>query len=166
MKLDVIAATLVTSLISTSALALDVEFSDPAWDGESVPQGQQCQRFGGEAPATPALKVSGIPAGSDALILAYSDLDSEKMNHGGHGRMRYAPATLTSTQEVPSVPGHTFDIPEDFSIIEAQRSPGWDTAGAYMPPCSGGNGHVYEVTVKSVKGEEVTGEATLSLGRY
>lgn len=166
MKTNAIFATVLASFVSTSAFALDVEFADKAWDGVTVPEGQQCHRFGGEDPATPALAVTGIPAGSDALVLEYSDRDSEKMNHGGHGRMSFTPKSLADEVQVPPVPGHSFDLPDGFTMIEAQRSPGWDTAGAYMPPCSGGGGHEYYVTVKSVNGDEVTATTTLELGKY
>jgi len=115
---------------------------------------------------TPALKVSSIPAGSDSLMLAYSDRDSEKMNNGGHGIMSYKIMPTTSSVTLPKVPGHSYDLPENFTMIEAHRSPGWDKEGAYMPPCSGAKDHTYYVTVKAMKGEEVTATTVLELGNY
>ena len=67
---------------------------------------------------------------------------------------------------MPSVPGHTFDLPPSFKIIEAHRGPGWDKAGAYMPPCSGGKGHAYYLTVKSISNDKVTAETQIELGKY
>jgi len=115
---------------------------------------------------TPALKVSSIPTGSDSLMLAYSDRDSEKMNNGGHGIMSYKIMSTASSVTLPKVPGHSYDLPENFTMIEAHRSPGWDKEGAYMPPCSGAKDHAYYVTVKAMKGKEVTATTVLELGNY
>jgi hypothetical protein len=166
MKPNLIIAALVVSALSTHALALDVKFADELWDGKTIPAGQQCQKFAGHNPATPRLIVSEIPAGSTAIVLAYSDRDVEAMNNGGHGIVRFTLNSPASTVQIPSVLGHTFDIPADFKMIKAHRGPGWDTAGAYMPPCSGGKGHAYYVTVKTMQGDNVTATAVLELGKY
>lgn len=71
-----------------------------------------------------------------------------------------------SQVEVPSVLGHTFDIPKEFTLIEAHRSPSWDKAGAYMPPCSGGKNNEYYVTIKAVKDDKVTASTVLEMGKY
>ena len=152
---------------------LDVTFVDPIWTGKIIPEGQQCQRFGGQG-ATPRLHVKNIPAGANTLILEYSDRDSTNvMDHGGHGVMGYRIAENTSEVIVPSVPGHTFDLPENFYLISAQARPDWDAAGAYMPPCSGGKGNWYEVTIKAVYDAKETtdtskllGQANVGLGSY
>lgn len=151
---------------SAQAMALDVKFVDAKWDGMKIPTGQQCQKFGGQQPATPALKVSGIPAGATELVFEYSDRDFEKMNNGGHGRIQYSLSSSVSDLEVPSVPGHSFELPMNFTSIEAHRSPGWDKAGAYMPPCSGGKSHAYYVTVKALKADQVLSQTVLELGTY
>jgi phosphatidylethanolamine-binding protein (PEBP) family uncharacterized protein len=156
----------VALLVAANASALEVQFADKAWDGKTVPVGQQCQKFGGINPATPALKVSDIPNGATSLALEYSDRDSERMNNGGHGRLNYALGMSVSMVNVPSVAGHTFDIPMSFTSVEAHRSPGWDKAGAYMPPCSGGKGHAYYVTVKALKGDDVLSQSVLEMGRF
>jgi hypothetical protein len=166
MKSKLIVSSLIMSAFSTGALALEVTFVDDAWGGDKVPAGQQCQKFGGINPSTPRLMVSHIPANTDAIILEYSDRDSEKMNNGGHGRMSYQLVSSVSEVDIPSIPGHTSDIPAPFTIIEEHRSPGWDTAGAYMPPCSGGKGHEYYVTVKSVMGDKITDTTVLEMGKY
>lgn len=166
MKSKLIFTALFLTAISTSAFALEVKLADSAWDGVKVPAGQQCQKFGGKNPATPKLTVTQIPAGTTSIVLEYSDRDSEKMNNGGHGRMSFTVDPSATEVEIPSVFGHTFDIPESFKVIEAQRSPGWDTAGAYMPPCSGGKDHAYYVTIKAVKDDKVTDTTTLEMGKY
>jgi phosphatidylethanolamine-binding protein (PEBP) family uncharacterized protein len=152
--------------LSSTATAFEVKFTDSAWNGMKIPTGQQCQKFGGDNPMTPKLMVLDIPAGSDALILEYSDRDSEKMNNGGHGIMKYSLTSSGMLVQVPAVPGHTFSLPARFTSIEAHRSPGWDTAGAYMPPCSGGKDHEYYLTVKAVKGDQVNAETVIEMGKY
>lgn len=166
MKSKLFNALSVSFLVSTHAFAFDAKFADEAWNGKNVPVGQQCQKFGGDNPATPKLIVSGIPSGSNALVLEYSDRSHEQMDKGGHGIMRFMFDPQKSEVEVPPVLGHTFDIPKEFKLIEAHRGPGWDKAGAYMPPCSGGKGNEYYVTIKAVSNEKVTATTILEMGKY
>ena len=166
MRQNLLATALLAALFSTNAAALNASFVDGAWNGTKIPAGQQCQKFGGNNPATPALQLGEIPAGTDSILLEYSDRNYEKMNNGGHGRMSFALTAPVTEQAIPSVPGHSFDLPTGFTSVEAHRSPGWDTAGAYMPPCSGGKGNAYYVTVKALKGDKVVAETVLELGRY
>ncbi|MDO6565401.1 hypothetical protein Q4488_18675 [Amphritea sp. 1_MG-2023] len=156
----------VTSVISANTFALDAKFADARWDGKHVPTGQQCLKFGGDNPATPALTVSDLPPGTNVIVLEYSDRDSQKMDNGGHGRMQYTVNTSASQVTIPSVAGHSFDIPAEFKIIEAHRSPGWDKAGAYMPPCSGGKGHAYYVTITALQDDNVSASTLLEMGKY
>ena len=154
------------------AVKLSVSFADSVWNGTTIPPGQQCKRFGGNG-ATPRLVVKNIPPGTNAIIMEYSDRDFMQMDNGGHGRIGYQIPEGMTEVTIPSVPGHTFDLPQGFFLVEAHRSPSWDTAGAYMPPCSGGRGNYYYVTVKAVrqassKSEKpaVLGVAQMGLGRY
>ncbi|MEB8431085.1 hypothetical protein OO007_02520 [Cocleimonas sp. KMM 6892] len=166
MNTKVVIASLFLTAFSSNVFAFEAKFADATWDGVKVPDGQQCQKFGGKSPTTPKLIISKIPADTSSIVLEYSDRDSEKMNNGGHGRMSYTLATAVTEVEIPSIPGHSFDIPSTFKVIEAQRSPGWDTAGAYMPPCSGGKGHAYYVTIKAITDDQVTATTTLEMGKY
>lgn len=141
-----------SALLLPPALAgadLKAAFLDPAWDGEKVPQGQQCQRFGGGG-RSPALRVENIPEAANALVLEFSDRSYQPMDDGGHGKIAYAVEPDAGAVEVPSVPGHTMNLPDGFSVVEPHRAPTWDEAGAYLPPCSGGRGNSYYVTVKAV----------------
>ena len=105
------------------------------------------------------------------LIVEYSDLDSERMNNGGHGKIGYKVGNVSQVV-IPSVKGHSFDLPKDFTVVSPHANPNWDTAGAYMPPCSGGRGHSYYATVKAVHetpaGEEaeLLGKGMIQLGKY
>lgn len=141
-----------TSTAPAGAPPLDVSFADSDWTGGKIPGGQQCNKFGGNG-ATPALQVGNISAQADAIVVEYSDRDSRKMDRGGHGKIGYRIDSGTSSVTVPSVPGHTFELPEGFFIVAPHRNPAWDKAGAYMPPCSGGKGNRYYATVKAVQCE-------------
>ncbi|KUJ72320.1 hypothetical protein [Thiomicrospira sp. WB1] len=62
---------LFTGLLALPGLALGAEPSEPVqweasisdygWDGKTVPEGQQCQRFGGIMPATPEIRIRNLP---------------------------------------------------------------------------------------------------------
>ena len=147
---------------------LTARLADPGWNGETIPQGQHCARFGGHG-ATPALRVERIPAAANALVMEYSDKSYKPMDNGGHGKIGYRISDRAVV--VPSVPGHSFALPDGFFLVEAQRAPTWDKAGAYLPPCSGGKGNSYAVTVKAVQEAEgnvvkVLAQTTLVMGSY
>jgi hypothetical protein len=95
------------------------------------------------------------------------------MDNGGHGKIGYRISENTKEITIPSVPGHSFDLPESFFIVSPHQAPHWDKAGAYMPPCSGGAGNSYYVTVNAVyqatperKEFKLLGQAVLELGKY
>lgn len=152
--------------VSCSAMALEVNFVEDQWNGETIPEGQQCQKFDGVNPGTPKLRLSDIPRGSDSVVLAYSDRNSKNMNNGGHGIMEYTLPEGVSSVVLPTVFGHTYEIPEGYKMIAEHRGKGWDKAGAYMPPCSGGKNHDYYVTIQTYAGSDVTAETVLELGKY
>lgn len=155
-------------------VAFTVTLADSAWDGVRVPRRQQCQSQGGVNPSTPSILVSKIPGGSDAIILEFSDRDQPSMDNGGHGKVGFLISEGTEDAVIPSIPGHSFILPEGFFIIQAHKAPNFDTAGAYMPPCSGPKlVHSYYVTVTAVKLLSADGktftpleEAILELGKY
>jgi hypothetical protein len=151
------------------AAELEARFVDPAWDGDKVPDGQQCGRFEGEG-VTPEIVVGGIPAEAEMLVLEFSDRSYEPMDNGGHGKVGYRIAAGASEVTVPSAPGHTTDLPEGFVVVAEHQAPNWDKAGAYLPPCSGGRGNAYYVTVKAVReagGQlEELASAVLEMGKF
>lgn len=159
-------------IANASAADLQARLSGPAWNGQRIPAGQQCHRFGGHG-ATPRLTVNDIPAGTQALILAFSDRDYKPMDNGGHGVIGYLiPPGMPSAVTVPSIPGHTFDLPAGFFVVRPHANPKYDVAGAYMPPCSGGKGHMYYVTVEAVtlnangRPANILGKTAIDIGRY
>jgi hypothetical protein len=142
-------AALLTAALTAPLAALEVKLADPSWDGAKVPDGQQCQKFGGKG-KSPALAVSGIPSGASHLVVEWSDRSYAPMDKGGHGKVAYAIESGATSATVPPVPGHTMELPAGFSLVEAHKAPTWDLPGAYLPPCSGGRGNAYYVTVKAV----------------
>jgi hypothetical protein len=152
---------------------LGVSFTDLMWDGKTVPKGKQCQRFGGRKPSTPPLTIKGLPPGTNAIIMEYSDRSYPPMDNGGHGQIGYEIPEGMKEVIIPSVRGHSFDLPEGFFTVAPHQAPGWDKAGAYLPPCSGGRGNSYYVTVKAAhrssgdsKEFELLDQAVLELGTY
>jgi hypothetical protein len=153
--------------------ALELAIADSEWNGNKIPSGQQCQRQGGENPSTPRIQVNNIPEGVDAIILEFSDRNYGPMNDGGHGKIGFEISEGTKEVTIPSIPGHSFDLPEGFFLVQEHKASNYDTAGAYMPPCSGGIGNSYYVTIKAVKvlsKEDKTfvllGQGILELGKY
>ena len=152
---------------------LHLELADPAWDGLRIPDGQQCLRHGGENPSTPLVLVGSIPENTDAIILEFSDRDFRPMDNGGHGQVGFLITVGTTEMVIPSIPGNTFDLPEDFFLVKEHLAAGVGPAGAYMPPCSGGLNNAYYVTVKAVEvismeenAFSVLGQGILELGEY
>ena len=164
-----LASTTLLALLVSPLAALEVELADPSWDGVKVPDGQQCQKFGGQG-ESPALAVSGIPSGASHLVLEFSDRSYPPMDKGGHGKVAYAIEAGATAVTVPPVPGHTMELPPGFTLVEAQQAPQWDKAGAYLPPCSGGRGNEYYVTVKAIHqmGDETheLASASVEMGKY
>lgn len=161
------------AVADSDAAKLEVSFLDSLWDGKTIPDGQQCERFDGDNPSTPRLLVKGIPAGANVIIMEFSDRSYPPMDDGGHGKIGYRIAEGTTEVSLPSVPGHTFNLPENFFTVSDHQAPDYDTEGAYLPPCSGGRGNSYYVTIKAAyqasakkKKFKVLGQAVLELGRY
>ena len=121
---------------------------NPEWNGKKIPVGQQCNKFGGDNPMSPQIKITGLPLETQAVLLRFNDESFQKMKQGGHGviGMRVEPGTTELL--FPAIPGHSFKLPDNVFMVRAHKAPTWDKAGAYLPPCSGGKGHRYSVTIQ------------------
>ncbi len=137
------------------------------WNGTTIPAGQQCKQFGGNG-STPRIAVSNYHAGAQAILLAFNDETYAPMNNGGHGIVgfringRYA--------STGAVAGET-DLKTQGNFIVADNR-GGQTPG-YLPPCSGGRGNLYSVTVMAVTWADtnppsytVLNQTKIELGRY
>ena len=161
-----------TALAAETANKLQVSFADAKWDGKTIPYGQQCGRDNGKG-ATPPLIIKNIPPEANAIIFEYSDRTYAPMDDGGHGKIGYSIQPGTTEVQVPSIPGNTMSLPEGFFLVAPHSNPAWDSAGAYLPPCSGGRGNSYYVTVKAVtqsgdkkQKPKVLATTKLNLGTY
>ena len=151
---------------------LKVSFADSAWNGEKIPDGQQCSKFWGKG-ATPALRVENIPARVNAIIVEFNDRDYPPLSDdGGHGKIGFWVSEGSSNTVLPSVPGETDSLPEGSFVEEPNQATGSYATPGYLPPCSGGNDHAYFAIVKAVrkmKGEgkpKVLATTKIELGSY
>jgi hypothetical protein len=158
-------------LIKEEPVTLTLAFVDPAWDGIKVPAGQECSWAGG-AGVSPALQVGNIPAGANALIVEFSDRTFKPNDLGGHGKIGLWLTQAKTSVIVPSVPGESDVMPEGMFIEEAHRSTR-GKPGAYLPPCSGGQGNDYYAAVKAVykaqadnEESRLLGQASIEMGKY
>ncbi len=151
LSISILGLALILTVSQSFAESLKVSINDPVWDGKEVPKGQQCNKFGGNNPMTPEIKITGIPDGTEAIVLRFNDESIPRMNNGGHGIIAMLLEPGTSDLIFSSVPGHTFDLPEGVLMVKAHSAPRWDKAGAYLPPCSGGTHNSYSVTIQPSK---------------
>jgi hypothetical protein len=159
-----------TYLLSTSAAAqMSVSFADKTWDGKTISKAQRCQRYGGTG-KTPRLRISNLPKDTNALLVSYSDRTYKQMDSGGHGKLGFVIADTRGEAVLPEVQGNQFQLPDGVFMIAPHRAPEWDTAGAYLPPCSGGSGNEYYATVEAVRLNEsslqILESTTIELGTY
>ena len=162
---SVVVALLLTSVVGFTA-ELTIRLTDPKWDGQQVPKDQVCQKFKG-AGATPAMQVTGVPTGTQALVVAFNDESYGPMDKGGHGVLRFDVAAGNTSFDLPEIPGETDDLPDGVSKVSGHRAPGWSgTGGAYLPPCSGGRGNTNSATVSAVKGEQTLASGKIKLGTF
>ncbi|MCF3593439.1 hypothetical protein LZG00_05450 [Rhodobacteraceae bacterium LMO-12] len=148
------------------AAAADMSISLLApWDGKSVPKGQQCTLHGGNG-ATPPMKVTGLPAGTVAILVEYDDKSYRPLSkNGGHGSLIY-PAKGNAAN-LPAVPGLSGKLPHGVKVHKPARGTGKYASKGYLPPCSGGKGNKYTATLKAISANGKTLEKkTVSIGRY
>ena len=145
-----------------AAPTLTVTFVDAkTWTGDKLPAGQQCQKFQGKG-SIPALKVAGVPAGTTGIVLSVNDETYAAMNNGGHGVIRYAVTPANGSVTLPSVPGETDNLPAGVTSVKKHIASEYSgTGGAVLPPCSGGQGNTYSVTLAATN----AAGATLAAGR-
>jgi hypothetical protein len=147
-----------------SAVAMEVRLLPP-WDGKVVPADQICQLRGG-AGTTPPMQVTGLPHGTVRLQVEYNDVSYYSMAFdGGHGVLSFDVAAPEA--ELASVAAMTSDLPDGVRVVSPSRATGRFASDGYLPPCSGGRGHMYSSTVKAVGGDNtVLDTVVVELGLY
>lgn len=170
MKQSRLVVLLGATLLSASVWAepLQAVFVDPAWDGVKVPAEHNCE---GAAAKTPALKVSGIPAESDYLTLAFRDLDGpgQMSRDGGHGKLGFVIQAGAGEAVLPAVAQglKKNQMPEGVELLAEHR--GRRPVDGYLAPCSQGRNHRYEVVVRAVTAadkDKPLAEFTLPMGNW
>jgi len=143
---------------------LKIAFFDSAWDGKTVPKSQICSIDGGKG-STPAMTVSGVPAGANAILVEFNDQGYAPLSSGGgHGIIGYW-LDSTGTVTLNSVPGETSDVGTKSFVEARSRSTGRYASSGYLPPCSGGRGHLYFADVKAVYKATKEGEESKLLAQ-
>lgn len=164
-KSAAVLATLV-ALFGTSARAADFKVNlSGGWNGKTVPAGQQCKLFGGKG-ATPPMVISGLPDGTEWLLVQFNDRDYKPLSkNGGHGSLRF-PVTGTSAT-LPAIPENVSKLPNGISVVKRARSSGKFASKGYLPPCSGGKGNAYFADIFAMQGKKTNlGAARVEMGRY
>jgi phosphatidylethanolamine-binding protein (PEBP) family uncharacterized protein len=150
--------------VAAALPGIDVHIDDPHWDGKHIPPQGICSNYGGRD-LSPALRVSDVPAGANAIIVQFNDLDHPaRASNGGHGAIGYwvdagVPARL------PSVQGYSVRLPEGAFIERGAQANGPMASQGYLAPCSGGRGHRYVADVLAVRKATAAGEQNLVLAR-
>ncbi len=151
---------------------LSVEYVEPSeWNGRRIAAHQGCRADGGRG-STPTLYVSGIPYGTNLLILEIDNMDNPALNkNGGQGSIGFY-HNGESTATLLPVPGETYALPK-FAFEEKASRVNPSKPYPYMPPCVE-KGHYYSLTVKAVnrtgsfdqQKTVLLGRGSLDMGRY
>lgn len=109
-------ALLITAQMAQAEMSVTLE---APWDGVTVPEGQQCDRQGGDG-STPPMAVSDAPDGTVELHVEFNDISYPSMAfNGGHGVIAW-PAT-SRTVTLASVPSTTLDLPHEARVLSSAR---------------------------------------------
>ena len=166
---------LTTTLVAALALptaglaqsALSVKFTDPAWDGKTVPKAATCSIDGNTGAMTPALELSGVPDGTAKITESFNDETYTPMDHGGHGVLGFDVTPSGGMVQIPSVPGESDQLPAGVSVVTKNRGTGNYDKPGWLPPCSGGHGNLYTMDVTALDASGKTlGTAHVALGHY
>lgn len=126
-------------------------FTDEAWTGAKVPDGQWCSKYDG-AGATPALIIKDVPDMANAIVIAFNDESYTPMDKGGHGILLFETGRERPVR-LAAVPGETEELPDGVTMVAAHKakSAAYSPGTAYLPPCSGGMGNTYTATIQAVQ---------------
>lgn len=135
------------------------------WTGKAIPAGQQCKLDGGNG-GTPPLSVTGLPAGTVQVVVAFNDRNYPPLSkNGGHGTIGFP--VKGDSASLPAVPGMTAKLPGGARVVAKAKSTGNYASPGYLPPCSGGKGHRYTADVMAVGADgKVIEKKTIDIGRY
>ncbi|HET55696.1 MAG TPA: hypothetical protein ENN33_10830 [Ignavibacteria bacterium] len=145
--------------VSDEVNELELSFADPIWDGVNIPDGQRCNACG-EHGSSPRIYVDNIPENTDAILLYFSKglpLNlNQKFGTGistigtSNGIIGYHVSNNDGKILIPSVAGHTSELPEGFFQVKQPLQKIDGERGAYLPPCDCDDRAWYFVHVKAV----------------
>lgn len=139
--------------VPASATKLQVAFADTtSWNGRRVPRTMQCARLGGLNPASPELKVAGVPDATKSLVVYVVNV----RNYDNHGLMRFTGERDGAAMTIPAVRSLSADLPKGVELFDGGSQSGF----AYAAPCPGSGGWNYAITVYAL-GEK---DAVLAVG--
>jgi hypothetical protein len=170
-KTTLLSAALVAAIalpgLAFAQATLTVKFSDPDWDGKTVPKKAICTITGGPGAMTPPLEVSGVPDGTVKIVESYNDETYTPMDHGGHGVLGFDVTPANGVATVPSVPGETDKLPAGVSVVKKNLGTGNYDKPGWLPPCSGGGGNRYTMDVNALDaGGKLLATAHVDIGHY
>jgi len=130
---------------------LTVEFYDAHWNGLEIPVSGQCGDCGGMG-NSPALRIRGLPAEANEVIVEFNDLRIPDLaEYGGHGSL----AVATGGRDwvvLPSVREESMSLPVGVRCVHKHRCVVYGhRAGAYKAPCGCGQGNEYVAVIKAVR---------------
>ena len=165
------AAAIAGALLATPTLAQDMTatLADPAWDGKTIPASQVCGRFGGKGAVSRKMLASNVADGVVAIEIWFSDDNNERMNWGGHGKVKYLVPAGSKTLELKSFPAESDNLPKGVVSVRDHEGAQWSgTNGAYLPPCSGGRRHVYSayILARDADGDRVGPRTNIKFGKF
>lgn len=158
--------TLIVLSLGTSAFAADFKVKlTGGWNGKTVPAGQHCRLHGGKG-KTPPMTISGLPEGTEWVLVEYNDRDYKPLSKkGGHGSIGY-PVSGTSVK-LPAVAARSNKLPNGIFVHKKARSKGDYASKGYLPPCSGGKGNRYFADVHAMQGKKKKlGSVRVEMGKY
>lgn len=135
------------------------------WNGKTVPAGQHCKLHGGKG-KTPPMSISGLPAGTEWVLVQYNDRSYKPLSrNGGHGSIGYP--VSGSSVKLPAVAARSNKLPNGIFVHKRARGKGKYASKGYLPPCSGGAGNAYFADVFAMQGKKKKlGSARVELGKY
>ncbi len=144
---------------SEVVVELELSFVDPIWDGVNIPDGQRCNACG-EHGSSPEIYVDNIPENADAILLYFSKglpLNLNKKFGTGistigtsNGVIGYHISGNDRKILIPSVSGHTSELPQGFFQVKQPLQKIDGERGAYLPPCDCDERAWYFVHVKAI----------------
>lgn len=153
----------VPGVAEESSGKIKATFTDPSWDGETVPVKGICTSNGGKG-MSPAIAFTNLPSRTEEIVLKFTDEDWG--SEGFHGEFSISVPSGSSTFNLSEFSGDSGALPSGVTML-AGHGCGSCGGGGYLGPCSNGRGHSYyaNIYVFDGQGNKIDG-SYIVLGRY